>query len=69
MKPILKAYKYYRKNFHYLWEMFIAESLVGDDDCFDRMNSFVANECGVDKNEFIKIVALAYDKKINRAFK
>lgn len=69
MKPILKAYKYYRKNFSFLWEKFLADTLVGDNEGYDKMNKFISEKCGVSEKDFIEIVALSYDRKLSRAFK
>lgn len=67
MTQLLKAYRYYRKNHHSLWDKFIAHTFVGDSKGFELLYQHIQDEFNVDKNEFIKLVATSYDRRVSRA--
>lgn len=69
MNDLLKAYRYYRKNHAFLWEKFIAHTLVGDDSGFQLLHKYIQDKFAVDKDEFIKLVATSYDRRIDRSLK
>lgn len=66
MIQLLKAYRYYRKNHSFLWEKFISHTLVGDGEGFELLYQHIQDKFNVDKDEFIKLVAISYDRRVSR---